>query len=388
LSETMLAMLVALGKGLELVVSHRSKSPNDDMEAQIALAANALGLKTGGGSNTERLFKYGAVTKIMKDMLRNKDRVFEKKDASHIGNFVNDLVITDIIAYEEPTNAGIPTVGVEVYAGLKDNRKYRKLLKTTGATPLGTSAGMGEAIHLVDSIIEKSAIIDKYTELFAEQSDKTFLFQKGITEHDIMQKKDSELAEIWSKTQRYNGKGCQNAVSNVVDIIAKEFLGKKLSELNSMVKIDRTLLMLERKTAIQRGKLSSNVDGEDLVEVLQRKANLGMNAVLSVSLSIARMIAHVQGKDLWQLLREEMKQTVARAIMAHGGLDLISNGLAKEKLQQLQGSKDRSWRLLYDNLTFDDLIMGLQKVEEKAKNENIKLYQVLREQMQVYTDRK
>ena len=36
LYETLLAMLVALGKGLDLVVSHRSKSPNDDMEAQIA----------------------------------------------------------------------------------------------------------------------------------------------------------------------------------------------------------------------------------------------------------------------------------------------------------------------------------------------------------------
>ena len=30
-------------KNLEIVVSHRSKSPNDDMEAHIALATNALG---------------------------------------------------------------------------------------------------------------------------------------------------------------------------------------------------------------------------------------------------------------------------------------------------------------------------------------------------------
>ena len=41
---TLLAMLVALGKGLDLVVSHRSKSPNDDMEAHIALAVNATPL--------------------------------------------------------------------------------------------------------------------------------------------------------------------------------------------------------------------------------------------------------------------------------------------------------------------------------------------------------
>ncbi len=72
LSECLIAMLVALGKGSELVVSHRSKSPNDDMEAQIALAANAVGLKAGGGANTERLVKYGSVMKTMKDAIRRQ----------------------------------------------------------------------------------------------------------------------------------------------------------------------------------------------------------------------------------------------------------------------------------------------------------------------------
>ena len=70
LSECLIAMMVALGKGSELVVSHRSKSPNDDMEAQIALAANAVGLKAGGGANTERLVKYGSVMKTMKEAVR------------------------------------------------------------------------------------------------------------------------------------------------------------------------------------------------------------------------------------------------------------------------------------------------------------------------------
>ena len=60
-----MAMVVALGKGLELVVSHRSKSPNDDMEAHIAVAANVLGLKAGGGANTERLVKYQSVAELL-----------------------------------------------------------------------------------------------------------------------------------------------------------------------------------------------------------------------------------------------------------------------------------------------------------------------------------
>ena len=159
LSETMLAILVAYGKGLEIVVSHRSKSPNDDMEAQIALAANALGLKTGGGANTERLFKYGAVTKIMKAMEKASKLQNEKENSPVVASFLKSLVITDIIAYEEPTNAGIPTVGVEVHLGIEGSEEYRKILKFNGATPLGTSAGLDEAIHLVDSIIDSPAVI-------------------------------------------------------------------------------------------------------------------------------------------------------------------------------------------------------------------------------------
>jgi len=48
---------------------------------------------------------------------------------------------------------------------LKGSKRYRKLLRFTGATPLGTSAGVDEAIHLVDSIIEDSPLVARYKEL-------------------------------------------------------------------------------------------------------------------------------------------------------------------------------------------------------------------------------
>ena len=131
LSETLLAMLVALGKGLEIVVSHRSKSPNDDMEAHVALAANALGLKAGGGANTERLVKYQAVTELLLklDETRAKDGLAGGEQA----------IIRKIRAYEEPTNAGIPTVGATVEVALP---AIGMSLAFKGATPLGTSAGL------------------------------------------------------------------------------------------------------------------------------------------------------------------------------------------------------------------------------------------------------
>ena len=65
LSETLLATRTAKEMGLALVVSHRSKSPNEVMEADISFAVGALGLKCGGGANTERLVKYGRVVELM-----------------------------------------------------------------------------------------------------------------------------------------------------------------------------------------------------------------------------------------------------------------------------------------------------------------------------------
>lgn len=386
LSETMLAVLVALGKGLDIVVSHRSKSPNDDMEAQVALAANALGLKTGGGANTERLFKYGAVTRIMKSMEKVIERKYEKKRSPEVKAFLDSLVITDIIAYEEPTNAGIPTVGVEVHLGVEGSEEYRKILEFSGATPLGTSAGLDEAIHLVDSIIDDPTAINKHRMFFDEQSDKTFRFKKGIKNKDIVQTNDTVLLDLWRKSQRFGGKGCQNAVHNISDIIAPKFIGKKAKDLISIIDVDKQLLILEKETAIKKGKISTSAGDDELIRIMQRKMNLGMNAILSMSLAIGRLIAHVQGKDLWQLLREEMKQTIAKAIMANGGLNILVNTHLNDKLNKLQENKADSWQSLCNNLSFDDLIIGLQKVDEKIKKDNVKLYQVLREQMQVYTN--
>ena len=102
LYETLLAVLVTLGKDLNLIISHRSKSPNDDMEAHFALATNALGLKAGGGANTERLVKYQAVTTQMERILEQNVREPELPGYA---------MVERLRAREEPTNAGIPHGG-------------------------------------------------------------------------------------------------------------------------------------------------------------------------------------------------------------------------------------------------------------------------------------
>lgn len=378
LSETLIAMLVALGKGLDLVVSHRSKSPDDDMEAQIALSVNALGLKAGGGANTERLYKYGSVTKTMKAMERAAKRSFTKKDISSVKNLLQNLVITDVIAYEEPTNAGIPSVGVDLCAGIEGSEEYHKILKFSGSTPLGTSAGTGEAIHLIDSTIEKSPVVEKNSNLFTMLPDRTYKFKKGTSEADINTRGDMGLTSLWKLTQRYEGKGCKNAVSNVLNIIARELIGKKVSDFTSIVMVDRILLGLERETALKRNKIGVDASREEMIEIMQRKANLGMNAVLSTSLAMGRLIAHIQGKELWQLLRDEMKNVVSKLIEKEGGAEILAGSLPHESPGKIKSGKG------LNELPLAALIKGLQKVDENLQKQGVALYQALRKLMSIY----
>lgn len=287
LSETLLATRTAKEMGLALVVSHRSKSPNEVMEADISFAVGALGLKCGGGANTERLVKYGRIVELM-ELAKKNIRITRKLDP--------DIVIVDVSAHEEPTNAGIPTVGVVV---MLDNG-----MKFTAATPLGTSAGTDEAIHLVDNIIEASPLTRKFPSYFVfNEKEKTYRFVPNI-KADVITKESSELADLWMRAKRYGGKGCLNAVDNVTRVIAPQFLGQKISALGTLADVDRGLLLLELDLAEKRGKIGADASAEEKIQIMQRKANLGMNAVLSISLALGRLIAAREGQELPDVLRE------------------------------------------------------------------------------------
>lgn len=343
LSETLLAMLVALGKGLEIVVSHRSKSPNDDMEAHVALAANALGLKAGGGANTERLVKYQAVTELLLklDETREKDGLAGDEQA----------IIRKIRAYEEPTNAGIPTVGATVEVGLP---AIGLSLAFKGATPLGTSAGSGEAIHLVDATVEYAEwkeLIDRYPALFRDVELGVYAFQKGLDEAKVRAELDDALTALFLRARRYGGKGCLGAVDNVRQIVAPSFEGRDVASL-TLRDVDRTLLHLEARTARRRGKLGEGAGEEEQIRVMQRKQNIGMNATLSVSLALGRAIARVHGKELYEIMREEMMSVIDRLTGLYG--------------VTLQGSR------------FSDYVAGLREAAGLVEREGKSLHVVLR----------
>jgi enolase len=312
LYETVLALLVSLGKGMDIVVSHRSKSPNDDMEAHLALAVNALGLKTGGGANTERLVKYQAVATQMEQV--SEIDVCEPD----IPEFAT---VERLRAREEPTNAGVPTVGVDALfavPGAKPESRVRMLFH--GATPLGTSAGTGEAVHLVDGVFERAEyleIVDQHAQLLREVEPGVFAFAGNVTRARVESMGDEDLLALFVRSERYGGMGCLNAVENVHQFVAPLFEGKNTADWG-LFDIDRALLRLELSTAVRRGKLGEDASPEDKVHVMQRKQNLGMNAVLSVSLALARGVAHIRGRELYELLREELLVIMERLAAVHG----------------------------------------------------------------------
>jgi enolase len=247
----------------------------------------ALGLKCGGGANTERLVKYSRIVELI-ELAQKGIKITRKLDP--------DSLIADISAHEEPTNAGIPTVGVVV---MLDNG-----MKFSAATPLGTSAGTDEAIHLVDSIIEASPLTRKFPNFFVyKEREKTFRFAAEVKAETVA-KQDPELADLWMRAKRYGGKGCLNAVANVTEVLAPRFLGQKISELGTLADVDRELLLLELDLAAKRSKVDPDAPPEEKIAIMQRKANLGMNAVLSLSLALGRLIAARDGTELPEVLRE------------------------------------------------------------------------------------
>jgi enolase len=350
LHETVLATLVALSKGLTLVISHRSKSPNDDMEAHIALATNALGLKCGGGANTERLIKYHSVATQMALVDRGE---------APTGAVDGSAVIVDLSAAEEPTNAGVPTVGVEVDIHIP---KGDVRLGFRGATPLGTSAGTGEAFHLVDGAFESAEhaeCVETHRALLDEVEAGVFAFRKGVTPEQVREIGDDNLVDLFARTRRYEGKGCLNAVDNVREVIAPYFRGRDLASA-SFLDLDRALLQLERHTAVRRGKLEADASSDEVVAVMQRKQNLGMNAVLSASLAITRAIAHVNGKQLWELMREEMLIIIERLASKHG--------------------------VSIDVVRWEDYVAALRQVAVVLEGNGAKLHTELRQLTGVYDD--
>ena len=387
LTETILAMLTSLAYGAELVVSHRSKSPNDPFEAEIGTAMNALGVKCGGGANTERLQKYGRVMEIIalakasqretteaerkeveenvKELVRiltGKENVGVMPDAADLdiaALMMRMLAIEAVSGTEEATNAGIPSAAATLFLGKTGIVRFK------GSTPLGTSAGEDEAIHYVDSIIEPSDTVKKYPDLFRDAGDGTFRFKKDIKTEAVRAKNDDKLMALWRKSRRYEGMGCMDAVKHIEGVLAKAFIGRKLADLGSVLEIDKQLLGLELEQAIAAKRISKDAPSDEKIHAMQRKGILGMNAILSMSLALGRAVAAADGRELWQLLRDIASDTMAKFVEAN----------AKDNKKSLADLKTTD---------FDDLLKLYRSTAEQTIKDGKAIYELLRAQLPVY----
>ena len=110
----------------------------------------------------------------------------------------------------------------------------------------------------------------------------------------------NEALELRDGDSRYHGKGVNKAVNNVNTIIKNALIGK---ELNQKV-LDNLLLEL---------------DGT------KNKANLGANAILSVSLCIMKAIAKSQNKDIYELFDGPYTMPYPMMNIINGGVHATSS---------------------------------------------------------------
>jgi hypothetical protein len=180
-------------------------------------------------------------------------------------------------------------------------------------------------------------------------------FRPEVTAERVAALEDEALAGVYRRAQRYNGKGCLYAVDHVHEFAAPLLEGKNVADW-SLLDIDRALLDLELATARRRGKPLEGAAAE--IGLKQRKQNLGMNAILSISLALARGVAHVRGQDLYEFLREQMLVMIER--------------LAAQHEVAIEGSR------------FEDYVAALRAVNLKLEQRDISLHESLREVSGIY----
>ncbi len=112
---------------------------------------------------------------------------------------------------------------------------------------------------------------------------------------------EREALELRDGGSRYHGKGVLKAVENVNKIIAPKIVGMEVENQKS---IDRTMIKL---------------DGTDF------KTNLGANAMLSVSLAVARANAENKGKPLYSTLGKGNTLPMPMCNIVNGGAHASSN---------------------------------------------------------------
>jgi enolase len=121
-----------------------------------------------------------------------------------------------------------------------------------------------------------------------------------------------EAVELRDGGSEFGGKGVNKAVENIINIIAKEIMGKEFA---SAKDLDQYILNLEER-----------LEKEAPENLVQPKSVLGANAILGVSMAGHRAFAKAENLKLWEYLRKEYFPELAQNITMPRLMCNIFNG--------------------------------------------------------------
>ena len=121
-----------------------------------------------------------------------------------------------------------------------------------------------------------------------------------------------EAVELRDNGPEFGGKGVNQAVENILNIIAKEIIGK---DFHSAKDLDHHVLELEKR-------LESEIDTSEV----QPKSVLGANAILGVSMAAHRAFAKAENLKLWEYLRKEYFSTLTTITMPRLMCNIFNGG--------------------------------------------------------------
>lgn len=161
------------------------------------------------------------------------------------------------------------------------------------------------------------------------------VLENGIRAHAMVPSGAStgerEALELRDNEKRFHGKGVQKAVSNINNIIAKHLIGKDVSKQED---IDNIMLKL---------------DGTEF------KTNLGANAILAVSLAVARANAESKHKPLYKTLGKGTTLPMPMMNVINGGAHADSNVDFQEYMIVPVGAKTFAEAMQFASETFVEL---------------------------------
>lgn len=161
------------------------------------------------------------------------------------------------------------------------------------------------------------------------------VLENGIRAHAMVPSGAStgerEALELRDNEKRFHGKGVTKAVSNINNIIAKHLIGKDVSKQED---IDNIMLKL---------------DGTEF------KTNLGANAILAVSLAVARANAESKHKPLYKTLGKGTTLPMPMMNVINGGAHADSNVDFQEYMIVPVGAKTFAEAMQFASETFVEL---------------------------------